>query len=128
VELCWGRDIEATEPALVLLIQWAGVSAWKNVQESPGVSLITGMLRRNPLNRMVQRHPEYLYGPERIIEIVFLSVGSGAEATAIEADLIHLHAVAARKGEVDCYTHAAERYVSTPSLPPARKERASCQM
>lgn len=79
VELCWGRDIEATEPALVLLIHWAGVWAWKNFQQSPGVSLIRGILRGNPLNRTVNLHPSYLYGSEKIVEVVFLSVGLGVE-------------------------------------------------
>lgn len=125
VELCWGQDIEATEPALVLLIQWGGVWAWKDFQRSPGVSLITGMLRGNPLNRTVRLRPAYLYGPEKIIEIVFLSVGSGAEITVIEAGLIHLHAVAAKNSEVDCYTHVAERYASLNRISSAGQERAS---
>jgi hypothetical protein len=125
VELCWGQDIEATEPALVLLIHWAAVWAWKNFQQSPGVSLIRGILRGNPLNRTVNLHPSYLYGPEKIVEVVFLSVGSGAEAIVIEADLIHLHAVAARNSELDCYTNVAERYSSLNPLSSAGQERAS---
>lgn len=125
VELCLGRDMEATEPALVLLIHWAAVWAWKNFQQSPGVSLIRGILRGNPLNRTVNLHPSYLYGPEKIIEVVFLSVGSGVETTGIEADLIHLHAVAARNSELDCYTNVAERYASLNPLSSAGQERAS---
>lgn len=125
MELCWGYDIEATEPALVLLIQWAAVWAWKSFQQSPGVSLITGMLRGNPLNRTVHLRPAYIYSPEKIIDIVFLSVDSGAETAVIEADLIHLHAIAANNSEVDCYTHVAERYASLNPLSSAGQERAS---
>ncbi|KFZ07964.1 hypothetical protein V501_06155 [Pseudogymnoascus sp. VKM F-4519 (FW-2642)] len=124
VELCWGQDIEASEPALVLLIQWAAVWAWKSFQQSPGVSLITGILRGNPLNRTVNLHPAYLYGPEKIMEIVFLSIDPGTETTVIEADLIHLQATAVKSSKVDYYTDVAERYASLNPLSSAGQERA----
>jgi hypothetical protein len=76
------------------------------------VSLITGILRGNPLNRTVNICPIYLYSPKKIIEIVFLSIDLGTETTVIKADLIHLQATAVKNTKVDYYTNIAKRYAS----------------
>lgn len=74
--------------------------------------LIIGKLRGNLLNRTVHLCPTCLYGPKKIIKIVFLSVSLGAKITVIKAGLIHLHAIAAKNSKVDCYTYVAKRYAS----------------
>lgn len=118
----WGSDLESELPAVLLLVQWSAASSWRTFQQSPGVAMISDMLRADPLNQTVRLHVSDIHGPDKIVEVTFLTLKFANDKNHIIQDLIKLHDLAVRTNGITSYAATAERYASwNPYSFPGRK-------